>query len=794
MLQMEGPIYQPPSRTSSLGFAARINTCISRLDHRLSLISEEPRALCHRNTNWKPRRSTRAPELGSTARDMGVRKFDGTARSSTEWDGLRRDPELWFPEGNCLVHLYGRGQSRRGPAFRVPIEALLSSGCRPLLDRFMVSHSAESGGSTGQPNSRNFELYIPAPPKVEREQAFVFHSATRNFFAWVFGKSLVGSHLGGALVGLLNSMNEFRSPGEDNVQAIMDYMDEEGYADLRNSPDHALGVLFFAEHFQFKDMWIDAFAHCTGMHDRLASSPGFEFITRISRALITRSRMEMDIRLARAGDMLGTFLSDDLSDAHLGLPTSSRAHLDKFRSFLHSYYVAKLGYYPPTSPNRSSTSFPKNAYMQMCQEFHSLYEYLVDSNSEAIPFSQQGGICVLQSVQAFDSRNKFPSLPHTLPLLPEGQDASPSKSILSRRRSWYPKSDKMKPDPRLVAFSALSKATNSGQQSLLDCGLVRAYRGFEKECIFSPFRSDKDEKISQTDARKVRWILIYTILQTLISVTKIPPEVRDTRNVSYNLCVLVAGCLPWKESSPHPTLLRTQSDQMRDDALSTQQTSPTITERSTISPQEIKPDIDYFAITHRPQSARPASIASGSISRRGTVRRALSSLGNMPELRHPTPKRPIYHEILVHGYGNGTNNVSITEDLASPIDEEEQHRQPSSDSASTTAEDLSSRWSNSSIGEVRYESPTTNSFSSSRKNSVTIEEFLDSPLPDGVMIKRPSTSYSESVYEGSLQPEPLQVKKDSSGDRTKVTTEVKDEWNHTLDGTANDELLAYINA
>ncbi len=121
-----------------------------------------------------------------------------------------------------------------------------------------------------------YELYIPPPPTAERGQAFLYHTATRNLFAWIFGKSLVGNHLGGALVGLLNSMNEFRSPGEDNVQAIMDYMDEEGYAEMRNQPDHALAILFFAEHFHFKDLWVDAFAHCTGMNERLISCPGFE--------------------------------------------------------------------------------------------------------------------------------------------------------------------------------------------------------------------------------------------------------------------------------------------------------------------------------------------------------------------------------------------------------------------------------------------------------------------------------------------------------------------------------------
>lgn len=155
-----------------------------------------------------------------------------------------------------------------------------------MLDRFLVDSFAESpssdvssseeNGFFGHPANRRFDLYIPAPPAAGREQAFLYHIATRNFFAWIFGRSLVGTHLGGAVVGLLNSMNQFRSQGEDNVEAILDYMDHEGYADMRKSPDHALGVLYFAEHFQFRDMWVDAFAHCCGMNDILITSTGFE--------------------------------------------------------------------------------------------------------------------------------------------------------------------------------------------------------------------------------------------------------------------------------------------------------------------------------------------------------------------------------------------------------------------------------------------------------------------------------------------------------------------------------------
>lgn len=153
-----------------------------------------------------------------------------------------------------------------------------------MLDRFLVerndgtptSDCSDDSGFFGQPDNRKFDLYIPAPAAAEREQAFLYHVATRNFFAWMFGKPLVGTHLGGAIVGLLNSMNEFRTEGEDNVEAILEYLEGEVYADMRNSPDHALAVLYFAEHFRFRDMWIDAFAHCCGMNDILITSVGFD--------------------------------------------------------------------------------------------------------------------------------------------------------------------------------------------------------------------------------------------------------------------------------------------------------------------------------------------------------------------------------------------------------------------------------------------------------------------------------------------------------------------------------------
>ncbi len=87
---------------------------------------------------------------------------------------------------------------------------------------------------------------------------------------------MVGPHLGGAFVALLNSMKEFRSHDADNIGDILDYMEEEDYADMRSNPNHALAILFFAEHFQFKTLWIDAYAHCAGMSEGLFESSEYQ--------------------------------------------------------------------------------------------------------------------------------------------------------------------------------------------------------------------------------------------------------------------------------------------------------------------------------------------------------------------------------------------------------------------------------------------------------------------------------------------------------------------------------------
>ncbi|KAI4121781.1 MAG: hypothetical protein LQ338_006179 [Usnochroma carphineum] len=483
-----------------------------------------------------------------------VKRWDGIRRMTTNWDSIRRDPELWFPRGDCLIHFYAQGRSRRGASLRVSLSAIESSNCGPLLDRYGAKPYVDSPSTASDRSSSadedyfidpsppaQHELFIPAPPELTKEGSFRYHVTTRNFFAWMFAKPLVGHRLGDSLLSLLDRMKEFREDEDQNLEDMLAYIDSQEYTDFRSCPDHALAVLQFAEKHELVDLWRDSFCHCAGMSEDLPFSAEFEFISRQSKALITRASFEMDLRLEHAGRSLGNFLEDDLSGAYLGLSPAARVHLDRFRSFLHSFYVGKYGYWPPTRTS-TSAALPKPMSKSMYFEFRNLYEYLVDarSSTEFLPDRPaDGGICVLQNVTAFDKRRKYISLPHPLPLTPE----IPLARQKTTARKLFKYSHAQKAERRAATLAALSAATNPSDIRVMECRLVREYLHFEKSWTLQ----EKDETVSCSDARKVRWILIYAILQTLISVIRAPPEVRDTEGVPYPLCCQIAGTPPWDE-------------------------------------------------------------------------------------------------------------------------------------------------------------------------------------------------------------------------------------------------------
>jgi hypothetical protein len=189
-------------------------------------------------------------------------------------------------DGDCRVHLYARGASRRGPSFCVPLRALRQKGCDGMLD-ICYAQAMPSDATNPQASSRlqSFsnmhcgstlvELYVPAPEEASREESFDWHITTRNFFAFVLGQPLVGRNMGQAFVDLLERMELFRSKQVNNHEDFLSYAENQGYRDLVECTDYALASLYYAERYKLRDVWIDAFAHCVGMGDSIALSPEY---------------------------------------------------------------------------------------------------------------------------------------------------------------------------------------------------------------------------------------------------------------------------------------------------------------------------------------------------------------------------------------------------------------------------------------------------------------------------------------------------------------------------------------
>ncbi|KFH45342.1 hypothetical protein ACRE_038470 [Hapsidospora chrysogenum ATCC 11550] len=608
-----------------------------------------------------------------------VKRWDGAARTSSPWDGLRKDPELWLRNGNCHIHLYGKGQSRRGPSFKIPFKELLARKCFPLIERFLVTdgpapRTLRQLEKWGTDPKQIVELYIPAPSLANKDQAFVYHVATRNFFAWVLRRSLVGEHLGHALVGLMYSMYEFRADVKDHVADLMDYMDEEGYVDVVNQPINAVAMVQLAETFQMKDLYIRALAHCVGMNDQVCTTSEYQQLSIETKKAIRRAKNDLDSRLDAATDMLTSFLDNELSESHLGIPSGARAHLERFRSFLLSYYTTRFGYYPPREFSPSICSV-------MRDELEALYKLLVDdtySATEGMPAVASGGICTLQLVQVFDAKHGYEALDNPLPLLPQFDQKNPSRWM-----PWRARIDNLRPDQKLLAHTALIKASN-WRESIFHNDLVKAYRKFEEDLVLGTSKADKQEKVSLVDARKVRWILVYATYQVLRSVTGIPSEVFDAGEAPYHVAISTKNLPSWSEAAEDMVdLMKRRTDLAV-------QSSPSIHWADSAGSSggsekiEIKPDIDYFALK-RAESIAPVdntgcssalgrvSAASStvptrsnsvarSLSRNGTIRRSMRKFKPRPisPAQEATPlSRPLHHEIVVQGYGNGLNYVSI---------------------------------------------------------------------------------------------------------------------------------------
>ena len=410
-----------------------------------------------------------------------------------------------------------------------------------------------------------YELYLPTPSDIDSATALDFHLTTRNFFAWMYNVPVVGKSLGRALVAVHERMNDYRPYIERNRVDMLTYLENQGYYDFRMCADHSLAALYFAETFEMPTLWRNAFAHSVGMCEMLYSSGEYQNVSRVTRALIMKANLDMEGHLERVTASLGSMFEDFTSASSMGLSQSLRDHLDRFRSFLITLHIERHGFWPPHNLSNQHPTFPKTTLMSLYLEFRCLYEFLVDPDSAGKgggTYRARTGLDAEQVIETFDQKHGFEPLPFRLPLLPrdpsrylDEDDADQPASPQSPRNKLNPlqlnpmrrgKVDKLA--RRKALWKSLAEATNYDPKTYKTL-IIRRYIEFEQETLIEI--EEEKIKMSIADGRRVRWVLVYGILQVLVSVVQAPDDVSDMEGIEYPLCCKIPKVMPWNMDFEH---------------------------------------------------------------------------------------------------------------------------------------------------------------------------------------------------------------------------------------------------
>ncbi|KAH8881679.1 hypothetical protein GQ53DRAFT_600923, partial [Thozetella sp. PMI_491] len=332
-----------------------------------------------------------------------IKRWIGAGRPVQRWNKLRKDPELWDPNGDVLVFFGHKGQSPRpNPSFRLSshiIEATESRflvtllregsteedihlppspiGAPPMLQRHgqYLNPRGPGFGPGGQPTPPvsedtsfgeadgqiSYEMFFPSPANGSKMDQLRHHITTRNVFALLYHASLVGFSLYQAISDLHMRLEGYMPIDADNVGTIINYLSARGIDDVRNEPEGAVSLLAWSEgaEVRWDEGWREAFLHCAGMYSQLEYTADFRHVTPITRALLERACLETQLRVQAAEERLAEFeYSDMWPDAATTTASASgpvmiapaKAAAERLQKFLIQHYTRRYGRWPPLPP------------------------------------------------------------------------------------------------------------------------------------------------------------------------------------------------------------------------------------------------------------------------------------------------------------------------------------------------------------------------------------------------------------------------------------------------------------
>ncbi|KAI0011866.1 hypothetical protein F4779DRAFT_615044 [Xylariaceae sp. FL0662B] len=378
-----------------------------------------------------PPPSAKLPPIPPPSTTPPIKRWVGAGRPVQRWNKLRKDPELWDPNGDVLVFFGRKGAAPRpNPSFRLSSHIIEATESRFLItllregstedDYDMQMHMPPSPigappmlrphgshpqlgynlGRNGQPTPPvsedtsladtdgqiSYEMYFPSPPNTSKIDATRHAITTRNVFALLYHASLVGLSLFQALSDLITRLEAYMPPEADNVGTVLNYLSARGIDDARNDAETAVSMLVWSEtpEVRWEEGWREAFLHCAGMYSRLEACADFKHVTPITRALLERACLETQLRVQAAEERLAEFAYGDIWPTSGPIAQSAaRAAADRLQQFFVGHYAKAYGNWPPPDTGARTAEgeemwLTRTMARQMQKDFGALYDYLVN--------------------------------------------------------------------------------------------------------------------------------------------------------------------------------------------------------------------------------------------------------------------------------------------------------------------------------------------------------------------------------------------------------------------------------
>ena len=417
------------------------------------------------------------------------------------------------------------------------------------------------------PRGIQHELYIPWPGAEIGIHSTIWHITTRNFFAIMYDASaLVGTTLYEAMTKLhqrVSTYPDYLDRSISKVAWLTDYIVRHKFDDVRNNPSYAASLLAFSEApgVQWREGYIEAFVHCAGMLEMgLQTIPEWRYITPQTKMFLQNANMEIEERIQRAQNWLISFDFSEMWPMTSVPASAARGCFDRLRKWLCKYYENAFLHWPPSN---EQTWLTRDRVMRLQNDFHGLYDYLVDRDimfdgTEYRPgskwsiISRSGHIFRADTFElpftdillGFDNRNDFPHIPHPYPITPTSVPvASKPKSTFILKKPSSPADIRAQSRRKALSYAEASNVYTLRDQ-YMHTDLVTNFIHFEQ--------SDQIDTLDPFEARRGRWLLIYGVLQVLATITVDSPNIRYKEGVQYHICPQMKGVVPWAERGSPP--------------------------------------------------------------------------------------------------------------------------------------------------------------------------------------------------------------------------------------------------